>query len=309
MYRKAGIFFTGVLLLLPSFLWAQITGPAPRSVRLPWPRDDNTWGYDVVIEEELEGEYGVHLREFTHEFFIIVPLPPGMYRYRVIPYNYLGRPEPEQGSAWTHFEVPAFPAPKEDDFPESIVLQDDPEELGDPRELDDPGEPIAWSEFDEPIALQEPAVQPVELPEKDWGARLWTAGVSLGTSFSRPWLIVTFHMTIAPKPFSFLEAGIDLGTIGERYYTSYSCIYPFIHYAFFAPFQRKGGWYIGVGGGFWLCRYATSGRSVEEKNFSLDITTGVNIMNIFDISYTMRTDLGGISHKFSAGYVKRVLGR
>jgi hypothetical protein len=327
------IFFAVFLLFLPSLIPAQIThySTAPRSVRLPWPQDNNAWGYEVMIEAELNGAYRDHSREFTHESFIIVSLALGKYRYRVIPYNYLGRPEPEQSSAWRVFDVPAAVlyvetedtplVPEPDDM---IVIPD----LDEPIILPDLDERPTLPEPDDSINQPEPEVPPVVLspesdksiaqsvPEKpiepqegneraDRADRLWTLGASVGTSLYRPWLITTVHGTIAPLPYSFLEIGIDLGLVSGDPNASYYSLYPFVHYAFFMPFPVKGGWYIGAGGGYWVSTYSSSSETAVDNKFVIDFIAGCNMLNMIDISYTLRTNFKGISNKVSVGYVYR----
>ena len=60
--------------------------------RLSWTADEYALRYEVEIEREDAGTYHRHLLESTNESFILVSLPPGNYRYRVLPYNLLNRP-------------------------------------------------------------------------------------------------------------------------------------------------------------------------------------------------------------------------
>jgi hypothetical protein len=334
MYRKLCIIFAVLFLLgLCSFLEAQVVdySTIPRSVRLPWPRDDKAWSYEVIIEREIGGTYREHLQEFTQEFFVIVSLLPGKYRYRVIPFDYLGRPETELSSAWRNFEIPALVPPQAND-PNLSPRPDVPILL---PEFDNP---IVPAESDDPIAQSDdPAMQsddstaqgeseePItDSPgDKRRAARLSTRGISVGTSLYRPWVIATVHATIAPLPYSFLEAGIDLGLISGDADGRYYSLYPFAHYALFAPFpgtagRQSGGWYIGAGGGYWMSTYILQQEEytatdtlfpgegeVTENKFVADFITGFNFFNMFDVSYTLRTDFKGISHKVSVGVVYR----
>jgi hypothetical protein len=251
----------------------------------------------VLIEAELEGAYRGHSREFTEGFFVIVSLPPGKYRYRVIPYNFLGRPEPEQSSAWRSFVIPAIVSSPQ---------------AGGSNVSQEPDEPIFLPEFDNSIASGESGDPGAKLePEESAddrnrkAAHLWTVGVSAGTSLYRPWLIATLHATFAPLPYSFLEAGIDIGLGSEDSQAQYYSLFPFAHYAFFLPFPTKGGWYIGGGGGYWMSAYSDPVGAAEENKAVVDFIAGLNLVNMFDISYTLRTDFKGLSHKFSLGYVYR----
>jgi len=71
--------------------------------RLTWSGGEYALRYEVVIERIVEGRYRAHLRDFTASLFIVVSLPPGDYRFRVIPYDVLDRPG--TGSPWVNLEV------------------------------------------------------------------------------------------------------------------------------------------------------------------------------------------------------------
>jgi hypothetical protein len=144
-------------------------------------------------------------------------------------------------------------------------------------------------------------------------ARFWSIGVSAGTSFAAPWAIGTIRGTIAPLRYSFLELGLDYGMISgivdaEFYYS----LYPFIHYNLFLPFVppagRKGvsgGWYAGVGGGYMLGEYTFPEEKMPVNILALDVTTGIILWNMLDISYTLRTNLKSANNKMSIGYTYR----
>jgi len=75
----------------------------PRFVqRLAW-SGGNALRYEVVVEREDGGRYRSHAREFTTALFLNISLPPGRYRFRVIPYDYLNRPG--AASQWMNIEV------------------------------------------------------------------------------------------------------------------------------------------------------------------------------------------------------------
>jgi hypothetical protein len=301
------LFLTG----LCPFLEAQADGSAtPRSVRLPWPGDDNAWSFEVIVEEEYEGGYREHLREFTDEFFAVVSLTPGKYRYRVIPYDFLGRPETEHSSAWRDFDIP--PAAQVIEAAQSSPGEPGPimPGLDDTIAQEEDGTGVAVSviqpEYGNQGGLPKPEILIYPPREKKIGdPRLWTAGASVGTSFYRPWFIASIHGTIAPKPYSFLEWGVDLGFSSGETESNYTILYPFVHYALFAPFRTKGGWYIGAGGGLWISTYTFEGETEHDIQFIVDLTTGFNIMNVLDISYTLHTNFNGINHKLSLGFVYR----
>ena len=137
-------------------------------------------------------------------------------------------------------------------------------------------------------------------------ARLWTLGASVGTSFTAPWLVGTAHGTIAPLKYTFIELGFDLGLVpGDRDVNYYS-LYPFGHFAFFIPFTTSFGAYIGAGGGLMIVSYKFEGGTDYSENFGLmAFTAGFNILSMFDISFTLRTNFEGLSNKLSVGYVYR----
>jgi hypothetical protein len=135
-------------------------------------------------------------------------------------------------------------------------------------------------------------------------ARFWSVGASVGTSLAMPWLIGTIRGTIAPFRNSFLELGVDVGLISGKPDVDYYSIYPFAHYAFFLPFE-KGGWYIGGGVGFMIYAESAPGYTRNRRIIAADAVTGINLFNVLDISYTLHTNFGSVSNKFSVGYTYR----
>ncbi|MDR0302102.1 MAG: hypothetical protein LBI04_07315 [Treponema sp.] len=143
----------------------------------------------------------------------------------------------------------------------------------------------------------------------------WSIGVSVGTSFSAPKIIGTVHGTIAPFRYSFLEIGLDVGLISGIENVNYYSLYPFAHYALFLPFVQKGGWFLGAGGGRYWANYTFPEGETSFITFAIDLTTGVNIGNVINISYTIRAnnfsiskdflDIMNLNSKLSIGYVYR----
>ena len=153
---------------------------------------------------------------------------------------------------------------------------------------------------------QKPAKTPRERnSETDQAAKLWTLGVSAGSAFAPPFVIGTVHGTIAPIRCAFLEIGFDFGLISGDPDADYYSMYPFAHLAFFLPFPKSGGWYIGAGGGFMMVSYTFPEGDYSDNIFAADFITGFNIANMLDISYTMRTNFSGASNKVSVGYTYR----
>ena len=136
-------------------------------------------------------------------------------------------------------------------------------------------------------------------------ARLWTVGISAGTAFSAPWFIGTVRGTIAPFNYSFLELGFDLGLASGVEGLRYNSIYPYAHYAFFVPFAEKFGWYIGAGGGYLRFVLRTSNDSFVNNSFAAIVSTGLTILNIINVSYTLQTNFKDIGNKVSVGYAYR----
>jgi len=106
-------YFALILLFqgIAPFLEAQASGyfmdpnsDEPRFIqRLAWSGGEYALRYEVVIEKEEGGSWQRQLREFTTALFIDVSLPPGKYRFRIIPHDILDRPGGE--SQWMPVEV------------------------------------------------------------------------------------------------------------------------------------------------------------------------------------------------------------
>jgi hypothetical protein len=138
----------------------------------------------------------------------------------------------------------------------------------------------------------------------DNSARLWILGVSAGSSFSQPLLIGTIRGTIAPFRYSFLELGIDAGILTRRRDEGYYSISPYAHYAFFWPFDR-GGLYAGAGVSYWFSEVSRQHESSTERKILALAVIGTNILDVLDISYTMRTTFTNVTNNFSVGLTYR----
>jgi len=146
-------------------------------------------------------------------------------------------------------------------------------------------------------------------------ARFWSVGLSAGSAFAEPWAIGTLWATIAPFRRSFVRIGLDAGFISGSGEIGYFSITPFAHYAFFMPFYglpfdlpfSGGGLHVGAGAGFKFEEYrvAAHGISAPRRAFVIDVAAGVNVANIIDVSYTLRTDFTTIVHKASVGFTHR----
>ena len=142
-------------------------------------------------------------------------------------------------------------------------------------------------------------------------ACLWTAGASVGSAFSAPWLIATVRGTIAPFKNSFLELGFDYGVLSGVPDVSFWSAFPYIHYAAYLPFGSKAGLYAGAGAG-WLISKLTYPEGPVPVDFpTINFIAGIILLDSIDVSYTIRTnffDKGGkipVSNKLSVGWVYR----
>jgi hypothetical protein len=135
--------------------------------------------------------------------------------------------------------------------------------------------------------------------------QFWSIGASIGSSFSFPLVSATVRATLAPLEYSFLELGFEYGTMSGANDIGYTSVYPFAHYAFFLPFNTSGGFYIGAGGGYMLSEFDFSANKVPFNIWTVNFVTGLNIANILDISYSLRTNFSISSHKAAIGYTYR----
>jgi hypothetical protein len=159
--------------------------------------------------------------------------------------------------------------------------------------------------------------------------RFNTFGLNIGTAFATPGLIFTLQGTVSPANNFFMGFGLDLGLVAtDTYYYGYEgtgsvygyhSLYPFFHLGYFGPFAKKGGWYIGGGCGVMFANYyiefsrnnssSSSSSSYEVYSgtyrywsFALDLITGFNFWDWMDLSYTLRTNFMGASHKITIGF-------
>jgi len=117
MTNKKNLFiFLTILFLFVRPLWSQSGGGRyvieQRYVQqLVWIGDKYTLKYEVVIEQ-YDGGYKAYIQEFTEKPSLLVSLPSGKYRYRIIPYDYLE--QPGEASQWINFEIKSAPAVSSD---------------------------------------------------------------------------------------------------------------------------------------------------------------------------------------------------
>ena len=140
--------------------------------------------------------------------------------------------------------------------------------------------------------------------------RFWSVGASVGTAFADPWVIGTLQVTLAPLPRSFIRIGCDLGFISNLpNVEGFFSVFPFASYAFFLPFDALPfpfAWHIGAGGGLFIEEIRVPGTVIRNRLLLADFTTGFNVGNILDISYSLRTNFSTwFMHKVAMGFTYR----
>jgi hypothetical protein len=136
--------------------------------------------------------------------------------------------------------------------------------------------------------------------------RFNTLSVSTGSSFVDPLMTATIHGTYSPLRYMYIELGCDFGFLSafddvENYYS----IYPFTNVGLFLPFGEAGGFFAGAGIGYMTGMYSFSYGEYDICLFGVNVTTGVNLWDFLNISYTLRTNFTSLGNKLSIGYCYR----
>ena len=63
--------------------------------------------------------------------------------------------------------------------------------------------------------------------------------------------------------------------------------------------------YAGAGGGYLAANYSFDGDDIKVNIAALDISAGINLFSILDVSYTFRTSFSNATNKLSVGYTYR----
>jgi hypothetical protein len=93
--------------------------------RIAWTRA-NAYFYEIEIEKITSGAvWELELKERTEQTFLEVSLPPGMYRYRILNYNVLGRVGAT--SEWMGIRVFAAKQPSAETFSPAVYFMDSQE--------------------------------------------------------------------------------------------------------------------------------------------------------------------------------------
>ncbi|MDR1072562.1 MAG: hypothetical protein LBL45_02660 [Treponema sp.] len=91
---------------------------------LGWEEQENVLYYEVEIEKRSGELWEGVIREKTERTLFEVSLAPGMYRYRVRPYDFLEKPG--QAAAWDQFEILEAKQPEMFRFsPDSFYMDED----------------------------------------------------------------------------------------------------------------------------------------------------------------------------------------
>jgi len=269
-------------LFLVSFtsLYAQIGVPAGESQeqlfrrRIVWRGGEYALRFSLEVERLQGGNYQIYLQEYTTSLYAEVSLPEGDFRFRVIPYDILGRPA--EASLWFPFVVRISLSAGADEI--EIIGMDD-HVLAQGRSRND---------------------------ETGRAAFFNTLGFSVGSSFSEPLVIVSMYGTFSPIQNVFIGLGYDIGFLST--YTdveSYYSFYPFAHLGVFMPFNAGGGFFAGIGGGYVIGHYVFPFGTSNKNSFMFDFSVGVNLINAITISYSIRTNFNLTNSKFAIGYVWR----
>jgi len=102
MSKKWRLTLFFLLFFVSSICYAQ-SGDQKFSRRLVWSGSGYVFRYTVEVDISDNGTFRSLLRESTASSNLIISLPAGEYRFRVIPHDILDRPG--EGSQWLRFEV------------------------------------------------------------------------------------------------------------------------------------------------------------------------------------------------------------
>jgi hypothetical protein len=146
-------------------------------------------------------------------------------------------------------------------------------------------------------------------------AHLFSAGVSIGSSFTAPWLIGTVQGTFSALKHTFFDLGCDIGFIhGYKGWEdiAYHSFYPFAHFNGFVPIAEYGVWYAGLGCGYMMAFYSGNGENNASYVPALDAATGLYLgknHHYLTLSYALRTkitfEFKAVNHKVTLGYSYR----
>jgi TolB-like protein len=165
---------------------------------------------------------------------------------------------------------------------------------------------------EETARTQVKAAEEKRTEERAARAKLFSLGFAAGSTFTTPWALVTIGATASLLPYTFFDAGVDVGSIHGyegRDDLLYVSLYPYAHLNGYFPLENIGGLYIGVGAGYILAFYAAG----DEKNLfripAAEAAAGLYLgrnHHYFRAAYALRTPIeqifGALNHKIILGY-------
>jgi len=288
-----------ILFTITPFLHAQSNSSELRSIQLVWHGGEHALHYIVEIHRLIDGAYQNYLSETTRTLYYNVSLAPDEYRFRIIPYDILGRPA--EASQWVNFEVHSVPVSRSDvsastaaDF---VVEKEQPQVIS----------------IEEHILqvnngqIPEDNMQGIEYADA-LSAKFNTFGISVGSAFIDPVVIIilSLHGSISSPSFQnlFLEIGCDFGFISiYEDVDSYFSIYPYFHLGYFIPFDERAGLFLGVGYGYMRSKYSLEFEDGSVRKFRANYTAGIKLFRSIIVSYTLRRDKTSASNKVALGFV------
>ena len=143
--------------------------------------------------------------------------------------------------------------------------------------------------------------------------RLNTIGVSsvLGGSMG-----FVLHGTFSPLDKFFVDGGAELAwginsiqLEGKYSYHEDFAVYPYINAGFFLPFKTRGGWYAKSGAGVRFVNYTLGYTGGNASLFIMNFSSGVNLFNWLDLSFTLRTNFKSFQSLYNAGFTYRFMKR
>ena len=134
-------------------------------------------------------------------------------------------------------------------------------------------------------------------------SKFWSVGAAVGSAFSEPVLAGTIKGTLAPFKYQFFEVGLNAGLISTRgHVDSFFSVAPYLHYAFFWPFNQTVAIYAGLGAGYKIAQYSYFDTAITVSSIPADAAIGVLLFNFLDVSFTLSYPLwSGSSSDTSVG--------
>lgn len=148
------------------------------------------------------------------------------------------------------------------------------------------------------------------------GEKFWSIGANVGTSFATPLFIGNLNITVPVFPYTFLEAGADIGLIHgkagdlEIKEVKYHSWYYYGRFNLFIPWHpESGGFYFGAGGGFMDSHYVFTTAEGSSQIPTFDAVFGILIgvkRHYFKTGYSLRTNFSNVNNCVFLGYSFRI---